>query len=336
MGAASKGTVALATGSNSLPALESKLREAGYEVILTHPKPGGASGRFSPAEIEELFGSVDAIVGVPSIRYTPEMLRASRELRLITSGVIGVDNIDIAAATEMGILVANCPTPENIIGVAEATIMLTVASLLQLKRKEASVRAGAWRPTFSSHILARKTMGLIGYGRIARAVEARLAGWDVKVQAFDPYVPGTIPLDELLGTSDVVSLHVVLTPETRNMIGARELSLMKESAVIVNTSRGGAIDEAALAAALNEGRIAAAAIDVFEREPVNMDNPLFRCDPERVILTPHAIAHNRETGPSASQMALENVERVMRGELPESVINPAVVDTWRERLSNFH
>jgi D-3-phosphoglycerate dehydrogenase len=155
----------------------------------------------------------------------------------------------------------------------------------------------------------------------------------VKGQASDPYVGGTLNLDELLRTSDVVSIHVVLTAETRNMIGERELGLMKQSAILVNTSRGGVIVEAALAQALDSGRLAGAALDVFQQEPINMDNPLLRCDPDRVILTPHAIGHNLETLPTGVQMAYDNIDRALRGELPQSVINPEVIPAWRRRLA---
>ncbi|MDE3074734.1 MAG: hypothetical protein KGJ86_04845 [Chloroflexota bacterium] len=324
-------TVTLTTISNANQGLAEALRQAGYNVVETPSRPPRQP--WSADEIAQLFAGADAIVATPTFYYPQELLRAARGLRLITSGVIGVDNIDVDAATELGIVVSNCPTQENIIGVAESTVMLMVALLLELASKQSTMRAGNWRPQINSHILWKKTVGLVGYGRIGRAVQARLQGWDVNVQFHDPYVPGSVGLEELLRTSDVVSLHVVLTPETRNMISARELALMKPSAVILNTSRGGAIDEAALAEAIDGGRLAGAAIDVFEQEPVNMDNPLFRCDPRKVILTPHAIGHNVETGPSGAKMALENVERVMRGELPESVINPSVVPAWRERLT---
>lgn len=329
-----KGTVAVPSNANAIPELDVKLRAAGYDVVIT-PSKGSASIPYSPDEVKQLFAAVDAIVGVPNIRYSADVLRASRKLRMITSGVIGVDNIDVGAATELGILVANCPTYENMVGVAEATIMLAVATLLQLKVKESAIRTGAWRPRHTSHILAGKTFGLVGYGRIARLVEQRLQGWDVNVQAYDPYVPGTLPLEDILTTSDVVSLHVVLTPETRNMIGPRELASMKPSAVLVNTSRGGAIDEIALAAALSAGHLAGAAVDVFDQEPVNMDNPLFACDPNRLILTPHSIGHNEETGPAGVRMAIQNIECAMRGELPESVINRDVVPAWRERIAGL-
>jgi len=147
-------------------------------------------------------------------------------------------------------------------------------------------------------------------------VEQRLQGWGVTVQASDPYVPGTLSLDDLLRTSDVVSLHVVLTRETRNMIGPRELALMKPSAILVNTSRGGAVVEEALAEAIDAGRLAGAALDVFQQEPIDMSNPLLHCDPDRVILTPHSIGHNLETGPTGVQMAFDNIDRALRGEPP--------------------
>jgi phosphoglycerate dehydrogenase-like enzyme len=307
------------------PRLEDRLRAAGHEIVLTD--------RWTDADLSRLFGDVDAVVASPARQYSAELFAAAHRLRLIMSPVIGVDTIDVDAASEFGVLVANCPTAENIIGIAEATVMLTVALLLNLKQKERSLREGRFRPQHASHILHGRTVGLIGYGRIARAVEQRLHGWGVKVQASDPYVSGTIGLEELLRTSDVVSLHVVLTRETRNMIGARELALMKPSAVLVNTSRGGAVVEEALAEALNAGRLAGAALDVFQQEPIGMQNPLLQCDPDRVILTPHAIGHNLETGPTGVQMAFDNIDRVLRGELPESVINQEVIPAWHRRLA---
>ncbi len=176
---------------------------------------------------------------------------------------------------------------------------------------------------------------MIGYGRIGRAVAERLRGWEVPVRFHDPYVEGSTPLDELLATSDVVSLHVVLTERTRNLIGARELALMKPSAVLINTARGGVVDEAALAEAIASGRLAGAAIDVFETEPLNPGNPLLACDPERVILTPHCIGHNQETGPTGVAMAVEAVRQAMRGDPPANLVNPEVLPRWRTRLATL-
>jgi D-3-phosphoglycerate dehydrogenase / 2-oxoglutarate reductase len=310
--------------------LEDALRAAGYEIVVT---PSGAANAWTSEQLRDVFGTVDAVVASPARPYPAELFEAAPRLRLITSPVIGVDTIDVDAASEFGVLVANCPTPENVMGIAEATVMLIVALQLNLKQKERSLREGHFRPQHASHLLHGQTVGLIGYGRIAHNVEQRLQGWGVTVQAADPYVPGTLGLDDLLRTSDVVSLHVVLTSQTRNMIGARELALMKPGSILVNTSRGGAIVEDALAEAIDSGQISRAALDVFQQEPIDMDNPLLRCDPDRVILTPHAIGHNLETGPSGVQMALDNIERALRGELPESVINPEIIPAWRRRLA---
>lgn len=326
-------TIAVSEGGNATPGLADRLREAGHRVVEIPARP--AQRAWTPEEIEDLFAGADAIVCMPGIAYSRELLERAPRLRLISSGVIGVDHIDVEAASELSVLVANCPTAENVIGVAEATIMLTVALLLELPERTRALRDGRWRSQADGHLLWRRTVGLVGYGRIGRAVHARLQGWEVRVLYHDPAVESSTDLDTLLRASDVVSLHVVLTPATRGLIGARELALMKPSSVLVNTSRGGVVDEAALAAAIDAGRLAGTAIDVFEQEPIAADNPLLRCDPRRVILTPHSIGHSLEIGASGTRVAAENVERALRGELPESVLNPEVVPRWRERLARL-
>jgi D-3-phosphoglycerate dehydrogenase len=210
--------------------------------------------------------------------------------------------------------------------------MFMVALLLQLERKQTTMRAGNWRPPTTSTLLRKKTVGLIAYGRIARAVEQRLQGWEVTIQAYDPYVPNTVSLETLLTTSDVISIHTPRTKDTRGLIGRRELGMMKPTAILINTSRGGVIDEAALAEAIDSGQIAGAALDVFEQEPIDMSNPLFNCDPHRVILTPHNIGHNVESGPSGAELAFQNVARVLEGELPANVENREVIPRWQERF----
>jgi D-3-phosphoglycerate dehydrogenase / 2-oxoglutarate reductase len=154
----------------------------------------------------------------------------------------------------------------------------------------------------------------------------------VKVQAYDPYVEGTVPLDVLLTTSDVISIHTPRTKETRGLIGRRELGLMKPTAILINTSRGGVVDERALAEAIDAGQLAGAALDVFEQEPVDMDNPLFQCDPFRVLLTPHSIGHNVESGPAGVELAFQHVARVLAGELPANVENREVIPRWKARF----
>ncbi|HLH69175.1 MAG TPA: NAD(P)-dependent oxidoreductase [Candidatus Dormibacteraeota bacterium] len=327
------GTVSVPPESPALPALAERLVAAGHQVVPVPPR--GRDHPWSAAELQELFRPADVIVAMPSLSYPRALLEAAPRLRLVVSGVIGVDNIDVAAATELGIAVANCPAPENVIGVAEATIMLMVALLHELGARQRALRSGKWRPEAPGRLLWRHQVGLIGYGRIGRAVAERLRGWEVPVRFHDPYVEGSTPLDELLATSDVVSLHVVLTERTRNLIGARELALMKPSAVLINTARGGVVDEAALAEAIASGRLAGAAIDVFETEPLNPGNPLLACDPERVILTPHCIGHNQETGPTGVAMAVEAVRQAMRGDPPANLVNPEVLPRWRTRLATL-
>ncbi len=333
MSAPPAGTVAIPPESPAIPALAERLAAAGYRVIAVPARDRDRP--WSAAELREWFAPADVVVAMPPLSYPRALLEAAPRLRLIVSGVIGVDNIDVAAATGLGIAVANCPAPENVIGVAEATIMVMVALLHELGPRQGALRAGRWRPGVPGRLLRGRQVGLIGYGRIGRAVAERLRGWEAPVRFHDPYVEGSIPLDELLATSDVVSLHVVLTERTRNLIGARELALMKPSAVLINTARGGVVDEAALADAITSGRLAGAAVDVFETEPPAADSPLLTCDPERVILTPHCIGHNQETGPSGVAMAVEAVGRAMRGEPPANLLNPEVLPRWRARLAGL-
>jgi len=314
---------------NAFKGLLAKLRAAGYDLTVVPHSPGRP---WSSDEVEQHFADADVIITTPMQQFPAEVLRAAKKLTMIGSAVIGVDHIDVDVATERGVIVTNCPTRETIVGMAEASVMFMVALLLQLERKQASIRAGNWRPPITSTLLLGKTVGLIAYGRIARAVEERLQGWGVTIQAYDPFVPGTVPLETLLKTSDVVSIHTPRTSQTMGLIGRRELALMKPTAVLINTARGGIVDEAALAEAIDNGRLAGAALDVFEQEPPSMDNPLFRCDPFKVILTPHSIGHSVESGPSGAEMAAENVRRALRGDLPESVLNPEAIPAWQARF----
>ena len=312
----------------AIEGLRERLQAAGLAVEVA----GCPERPWTADELIEVVADADAAIVSPGQPFPAEVLRAASRLRMASSPVLGIDHIDVDVATELGIVVANCPADEIVVGMAEATVMLMVALLLQLERKQSTLRAGGWRPPTTSTLLRRKTVGLIAYGRIARAVEQRLQGWEVAVQAYDPHVAGTVSLETLLTTSDVVSIHAPATKETRRLIGRRELGLMKTTAILINTSRGGLIDEAALAEAIHADRIAGAALDVFEQEPIDMDNPLLTCDPFRVILTPHSIGHNVESGPAGADIAFQNVARVLAGELPANVENREVIPRWKERF----
>ena len=269
-----------------------------------------------------------------------EVMLAAPRLRAVVSTVIGVDTIDLDAASDMGLIVGHGAIPENFLGVSEATVMLIAALLLDLPGKSQLLRTNAPRPPHMKARMVRgKTIGLIGMGRTARGVVERLAGWDVRLQAHDPYIARgggaggvrMVDLPTLLRTSDVVSVHVTLTSETRHMLGEAELRLMQPHAYLVNTARGGAIDEQALYRVLRDGVIAGAALDVFEEEPLALENPLRTLD--NVILTPHMIGHSRELMAALAPAAAENVLRVLRGEPPLYVKNPEVLPAWRQRLA---
>jgi phosphoglycerate dehydrogenase-like enzyme len=248
----------------------------------------------------------------------------------------------VEACTEAGVLVANGAIEENFLGVAEATVMLILALGLDLKAKEKAMRATGSRPgSTRARLLREHTVGLIGLGRIGRSVAERLKPFGVRLLGFDPYATAPegitqVGLEQLLRESDVVSIHVMLTKETRGLIGARELSLMKQTAYLINTSRGHIVDEVALAEALNSDRLAAAAIDTFaEESPTPLTNPLFGVDDSKLILTGHCIAHSARIPDLLLQAAEENVLREASGETPEYVVNPQVVEKWRDRMERL-
>lgn len=318
------------------------LEEAGCQVIRGPQPHPPALTIFPRAEWPRWFGETDVLVVSPRDVCAREVMAAAPRLRAVISTVIGVDTIDLDAANELGVIVGHGAMPENYLGVAEATVMLIAALLLDLPGKQRLLRTNAPRPAqLQARMVRGKTIGLIGMGRTARGVVERLAGWEVTCQAYDPYVPQErapagvtmTDLPTLLRTSDVVSVHVTLTRETHHLLGAAELHLMPPHAYLINTARGGVIDEQALYQALRDGRIAGAALDVFETEPLPMDSPLRTLD--NVILTPHMVAHSQELMAAIPPVAVENVLRVLRGEPPLYVKNPEVLPAWRQRLATL-
>jgi D-3-phosphoglycerate dehydrogenase len=216
------------------------------------------------------------------------------------------------------------------------------APITQLKRNDAELRAGGWYQVNNrGELLRGKTIGFIGVGRIARETAKRLQGWGLVLLGADPHIePGSVSdlgiriVDrrELLQRSDVVSLHVALTSETRNLISRAELELMKSSAYLINTARGGAIDERALAEALSLGTIAGAALDVFNAEPLEPGSPLRQVDPLRLIVTPHIIGHDRNVEESGFRLAVGTIRKILSGEAPDTVVNKSAVGSWHERF----
>ena len=315
-------------------ALGERLRAQGCEVI-------DVDGR-DREQLKAALADIDVMLCSPQQGYVfdAELVAAAPRLRAVNSLVIGIETIDVDACTAAGVLVANGAIEENFLGVAEATVMLILALGLDFKAKERAMRATGTRPVATrAGLLRERTVGLIGLGRIGRAVAERLRPFNARLIACDPYVttpPEGVALvskDQLLSESDVVSVHVMLNAETRGMIGARELARMKPSAYLINTSRGHIVDEEALAEALSSNKLAAAAVDAFAQEPTALDNPLFEVDPDRVILPGHCITHSKRLPDLLVDAAEENVLRQASGEVPEYVVNPQVLEAWHKRLA---
>jgi D-3-phosphoglycerate dehydrogenase len=313
------------------------LKSAGHDVV-----EGRGSSPYSEAELIELTREADAIVAISRDRISRKVLESAERLRLVVAPFVGVDHIDVEAATELGILVANSPGLENVIGVAEATIGLMLALMKRVKRNEATLRSGGWRRAEDQgDLLYGKTVGIVGLGRIGSHVAKRLAPWDVTLLANDPYVTteyatrfgaGLTDLPTLLRSADIVTLHVVLTDETRNLIGEKELRQMKSSAFLVNTARGGVVDQAGLARAVEEKWIAGAALDAFPTEPLQAESALRRLDPERVILTPHNVGLSDAARRGNWALAMRSVREALEGKVPAPTKNPDAVPGWRDRL----
>jgi D-3-phosphoglycerate dehydrogenase len=331
----------LATGPSGPPEELDPLRAAGHEVVIGRPLDQAGRKAYAEAELAEAARGVDVILASHLETISRGVLDAATGLRLVIVPFIGTDKIDLAAASRAGILVANSPTPENFIAVAEATIGLIVMLLKRIKHNEAKLRRGEWAQRQDrGEFLFGKTVGLVGLGRVGSHVARRLVNWDVRLLASDPYVPEAqakalgatlVDLPALLAESDVVSLHASLTDETRGLIGEKELRRMKPTAVLVNTARGEMADEEAVARALGEGWIAGAAIDAFVTEPLGPGNPLRAVDPERLILTPHNVSHSEAGRRANLRLALEQILAAARGEAPTHCVNPETIPHWRAR-----
>ncbi len=267
-----------------------------------------------------------ALVTLLTDRVDRAVLEAGKGLRIVANVAVGVDNIDVATATRLGILVTNTP------GVlTEATADLTWALILAVARQvvegDALVRSGNFRgwdfDLLRGMELRGKTLGIVGAGRIGRAVARRARGFGMKVLAHSRSTG--VSLRRLLENSDVVSIHVPLTPETRHLIGSREFRLMKPSATLINTARGPIVDERALIAALRARRLAGAGLDVYEREPV-VPPALRRL--KNVVLLPHLGSATVETRRRMLDMAVANVKAALGGRRPPNLVNP---EAWDRR-----
>jgi phosphoglycerate dehydrogenase-like enzyme len=306
----------------------------------------------SEAEMARMAEGCDALVGT-SIRSTPitqKIMQASKNIRIVAKYTIGVDDVDVDAATELGILVTHAPTESNWGGVAEGTITAMLTLLKKVRERDRRLKeTGEWRDMNlqGTYFGSRPdgypgiTLGIVGLGRIGSRIAKLMRPWGMKIICCDPYVPDAkfeefgvkrVDFPTLLRESDVVTLHVVLTKETRYMIGAAQLAMMKPTAILVNTSRGFCVNEAALIDALQKNKIVGAALDVFENEPLAADSPLRKMG-DKVLLSPHMVSSNVGSGlkPGVA-WATKSVIAALRGEVPDNVYNKEVIPQWQSRF----
>jgi D-3-phosphoglycerate dehydrogenase len=297
------------------------LQDAGYEIITPEQDQP-----LKEAEMISLIGYVDAVL-VGNDAVTEHVIAAAPHLKVVSKHGVGVDNVDVPAATRAGVIVTNTPGA-NQVAVAEMAVALIMALTRKTAYHDIVVKSGGWSRIIGTE-LAGKTVGLVGLGRIGKEVVLRLKGFQVKFLAYDVYQDNTfaaengvrfVTLDELLSESDIVTLHAVLTSDTQGFIGEKELRRMKPGAFLVNTARGGLVDEQALYQALSENRLAGAGLDVFAEEPPK-NSPLLQLG-DKVLLTPHLGAQTTETVLRMGQMAAENIVQVLRGERPMGLVNP--------------
>jgi len=305
------------------------IRKAGYEVVLS-PDP-------KPETVQPLLKGVQGIILRTGIRMTRELMSHADDLWVISRTGAGVDNVDVQAASEMGILITSVPGA-NTISVAEHAIALIFALVKYLPLMDREVRRDHFDIRFKNlpRDLRGKTLGVIGLGRIGSELARTCRqAFGMHILGYDPYLTSEAKavfqdwvefceMERLFRESDIVSLHIPLLPSTQRFIGAKELNWMKPDAFLVNTSRGGVLDEAALVQCLKERRIAGAGLDVFAQEPLKKDHPLKGLD--NVILTPHTAALTQECVLRLALEAAQSAIDVLDGKMPsEGIVNPEVL-----------
>ena len=295
------------------------LRDAGHDVDV---RLG-----MSPAELIEAVDGAQALIIRSATQVTDDVLEAGTDLVVVGRAGVGLDNVDLAAATSLGVTVVNAPL-SNVLSAAEHTVALILAQARNIPQAHAALVAGRWeRAKWEGIELSGKTLGIIGLGRVGRLVAERVAGFAMLTLAHDPYVSAEqagelrielVSLSELMARSDFVSLHVARTPETVGLIGAELLASAKPGIRIVNVARGGLVDEEALVEALRAGRVGGAALDVFDGEPIE-SSPLFGVP--GVVVTPHLGASTAEAQHRAGVNIAEQVNGALAGEFVPFAVN---------------
>ena len=308
-----------------------KIASAGIEFLRQHAEVD-IQPALTPEQLQSIIGSYEALIVRSQTKVTRNIIDAADNLQVIGRAGVGVDNIDVDAATRRGILVVNSPEG-NIVSAAEHTIAMLLALVRHIPQADSLLRSGVWSREFKGSEIRNKVMGIIGLGRVGTGVAEMAKGLRMNVIAYDPMVSESraerlgvkmVELETLLAESDFITIHVPLNPTTGGLIGKDQFKIMKPTAMIVNCARGGIIDEKALYEALEQGRLAGAAVDVFSKEPAQ-DNILLKSD--KVVVTPHLAASTAEAETSAGIDIAEQVIAVLKGYPPKSPVNAPMITT---------
>ncbi len=319
------------TDANPRVLIADKLSPAALAIFKERGVDADAKPGLSKDELLKIIGDYDGLAIRSATKVTAEVLRAAKKMKVIGRAGIGVDNVDIPAATAAGIIVMNTPFG-NSITTAEHAIALMMALARDIPAANASTHAGKWEKNrFLGVELSGKTLGLIGCGNIGSIVADRAKGLKMRIAAYDPYLSPEraadlglekLELDELFARADFISLHTPLTAETKNIISAASIAKMKKGARLINCARGGLVDEAAVKAALDSGQLAGAAFDVFVEEPANA-NPLF--GNERVVATPHLGASTTEAQENVALQVAEQIsDYLLSGAVTNALNMPSI------------
>jgi D-3-phosphoglycerate dehydrogenase / 2-oxoglutarate reductase len=302
------------------------LAKQGLEILRAHHDVDEKIG-LKPDELAAIIGEYDALLVRSQVKVTADILVHATRLIVIGRAGVGVDNVDLEAATKAGIVVVNAPTG-NTVSAAEQTIALMLALAHKTAAADASMRRGEWkRSSFTGVELRGRTLGIIGLGKIGQAVADRARGLEMNVIGYDPFVTAEqaaihgialVNLDAIIDQADVITVHVPLNKATRNIIGAEQIARLKPGVMLVNVARGGVYDEAAVAQALTDGKLAGAAFDVFDPEPP-VDSPILTAP--NTVLTPHLGALTAEAQLRVAEEACEQVIDVLAGRSARYAVN---------------
>ncbi len=332
-------------GFSTMVDYEEMFKQAGVEVELVK---NFCSLEASEDEIIAAVGDADAVITQTTFQpFSRRVLASLSNCKFVISVGIGYDKLDVAAATELGILVANVPD-YCLEEVSDHTMALILACTRRIVQLNEIARRGDWKPQPDPYLgsqvwpkmsrLRGQTLGLIGLGRIAQALLPKARGFGLRVIAYDPHIGPAIfrefgveqvNLDQLLAQSDIVSLHVPLTSETEHLLGLEQLKKMKPTACLINTARGPIVDHDALYTALTQGLISTAAFDVTEPEPIPLDSPLLKLD--NFIVTAHSASASPLSLAELPPRPVEEVIRVVKGEWPIGLLNPKVKEKYRRK-----